>query len=1323
MSSRFPSHNNSDPRYPRDRSPARSLDNRRPSTQYNDAPSAPRNEGGQRGHEPYSYSARGREPPREPPKGPKADLEGPRGSGYIHRGRGTFLGRGDVRDRDFREFREDPFGRVGRGSGQDRTTRDILDSRDRRPSPMSRDRSRSPGVRDTARDPREFTARDDARRDLRDAHLPALSDPIAYHGRGGLRGRARGEWRGRDDRRGRPPFANEREPGGPRSRSWDRNRDQQIRNDGDYTRNVDSTRREEDLKADREERDDRFRRDQLQRPDSRNSVAGAVTPLTSRSTSSTSVRQSNVDRYTQNIRDHRESLLEHRPGAQGPNLDLRKSMFDKDSERVDVRPRSAGNDRNEHLTASPPPQAPPVPAFGSIPQRAATVRQVSPIKPDPPRDQSSPPVHPSRLNLMGPSTNAPSAPKAQTFSAPTAPKSQQAPERWLSRQALDRPRSLESDLGKPSSQRQPPSGAPEPVRNISRRFSQSRNDFDTSPIRPVVQPSTVGSDSASSIRKAVDEQSRDSDPSPTGSSVTMLKPPLGDRANQKSPVKIPTGPRAERAPPSIRQTVPSLRGGTNRGVPSMMQRPGRGANTWINPALPRNVPRGPSIMKPRVGIATSTEDAVAKWRRDHAPASIITSQSSRVKDPDLKSPPRSASLIQSKDKQAVEHVVQDLGTRRGRSKSQGSASEEDRDDDEADEGAMEDDQIDWVEEDFAKDERKFEEDMQALEARRPPTPRRDPVLLNLLEEVDALHSALEERSAMGGQETDNALHSMSTGLPSPKVDEEDDVDIKQEDLSPLPRIRPETPLVESLPFLVSGIPTPYSEIEDLQQSDPMQTAIQDAIKQQLEEQALNLQTQMDNARQIFVNGFRTWKEYIEDFEALPRAKSGEKDVVPSPAPDETNQYIQAAPVLGRRAKNASELDIQEVLRASQETAAKEEQARREQEPVYVSPETFNPEREAEIPAMLSQEQRINCCFTDTNALVDPDLVLQALVFVPKKDDFSESEHETFLLKYVTYPKRFGFIAESLQGRDYRDCVQHYYLTKLSVKYKDQEAAFLKTRKGKKIAASAMRSQIRSRATGLINSFDGVLDLNSQAIALTEKGRPRRAAAPTFGDLVEAAEAATTPAATPARRGAAGRELLASAERPSVKRTRTKEKGGRKAKAPLLAAAPGPSPLKGVSATSRSLSVEPSPEMGQRLAEIEGAQALAGLGGQIPTGLGYPAGPLSWSAEHQAIPIDTFQQPSQQYGQDPSVQALPKAGPQPTTSSYWSVPEVSDFHNYARYFGSNWPDIATTMKTKTSTMVSPGIVRRICIIALIVWTDQKLLQSENWGRRSWQAIRA
>ena len=1312
MSSRFPPTNPSDSRFPRDRSPPRSLD-RRPSAAYNDGPSGSRTNSSDF----YGYSGRGREPPREPPSGPKALRDVPRGGGYIPRGRG-FLARGDGRERETREFgpRDEPFARRG-GRGQEWAPRERFDVRDRRTSPSGRDRSRSPISRDfrDTRDVREIPPRDD-RRDLREGPLPASSDAFPPRGRGGYRGRGRGDWD--FNRRGRGTYPEERHDATPRSRSRDRDWERQMRDDRDRERDYEANRREDDHRRDREERerDDRFRREQPFRPDSRSSTGGQQTPITSRSTSVTSAPVANIDRFAQNNRDARDSQSEQRPRLTGHNADARRASNDMELDRGDFYLRRPDSDRFEQRTASPPPQAPPVPAFGSVPDRAPTYNQEALLKQDSPKDPSTL-VHPSRLSLLEASREPPSAPKAQIpNNAPSAPKAQQLQERWPPNEPLElnrRPPGLDNrGLG---AQRQslPPTRSSsakdlDEAPNTSKRFS------DTSPIRaPFLSASAALDPTQPSVRKAVEEQGRNGNVEASAAGpVTTLRPPLGGPSNQSSPVKIPTGPRADRATPSIRQPAPPpIRPAPNR-PPPMIQRGGRGgAWSWVNPnsSLPKNTPRGPSIMntvptkrdhigdeKGRTGPSGTelAEFVVDKWRRESAPTGSVKARSASEKSQDIEH----RSLQEADRKEYVSSGIKVEEPDHGEPRSRIIGLEGDKEDEESDEATAEDGEMDLDEQDFAQAEKDFDHKMQALEAKRPPTPRSNPVILELLEELDALASALEEKTKMGAIDEEPSATAGPLGLLSPKVDDAEEMDYKREMDSPPPnyKTRPQTPPVSSLPFLVSGPPTPFSDIEDLQEDHQRRQAIGILIIEELTRQRELLQSQEEVERQNYVSNYKRWRMSVEDYEEQKRT---EDPAAISPVPDNMPLSTLAPPVVGRRGKIISELDMQEVLKVSQETAAKEERARREQEaPVYVPPETFNPDREAIVPDMLSAHERVISRFSDTNNLVDHENALEALNFIPRKDDFSPEEHETFLYSYLLYPKRFGAIAEALERRDFRDCVQHYYLTKLLVKYKDQEAAFMKTKKGKKLAATARGQQIRPRAAGLISSVDGGMDYEAQNIPLNEKGRPKRAAAPTFGDTADPDPA--TPAPTPARRGAAGGKDATtnlSSEKSTAKRTRTvpaKEKGGKKGKAPLLAAAPGPSPQKSLPEAVRAVSKEPVVDNEQRVEEIEGAQVLAGLTSGQPYAppVAQQASTEGWPVD-QPVPMTVDQTQQHVHSFIPEQPPVPQQKTGVTTSSYWSVPEQCDFYNYLRFFGTDWQSIAKTMKSKTHIMVTNPVLEK------------------------------
>ena len=1090
-----------------------------------------------------------------------------------------------------------------------------------------------------------------------------------------------------------------------------------MREDRDRERDLETSRRDDDLRKERDdrEREDRFRREPPPfRPNSRNSTGGVPTPINSRSTSSTLIHQGNLDRIQQTYKDARDLPLEQRSKPLSSNPDGRLANTDRDLDRGDQHARRLDSDRFEQRTASPPPQAPPVPAFGSIPNRAPAVHHDTQVKQESPRP--SPSVHPSRLNLMDVAREAPSAPKAHILSgAPTAPKAQQALERRRSNDNFEpTKRLLDNDVTRSGPNRQS-AGAPanpitkevafEQVRSISKRFSQTRADHDSS-ARPAMPSVSGPSDPAQpSVRKAVEEQGRNGNVLSSANPASSVRLPAGDLSSQTSPMKIPTGPRAERTAASIRQPAPQIRGPPIRPPPIMQRPQGRSATrVWVNPNLPQHTPRGPSIMnsvqpsimntvptkrdylgdekgRTRPTSAESTETTSAAMRRSSALTARVPGDASADR---LNKSPRSTDDLPGGPAELRKASISDFKPRM--------MAPEKLKDEESDEAAADDGEMEYDEEDFAKDERKFDREMQALEAKRPPSPRSDPVLLELLEEVDALGSALEEKTKSGSADGSVPIESANLGLPSPKIEESDRMDIKIDDSQPQlhVKIRPQTPSVDSLPFLISGPPTPFSDITDLQEDLDRLETVNTLLIERLRIEHDSWEAQKVEDRDTFARLYKHWRNEVEDFEDQRRA---EEAMTVSPSAENVSLPVPVPPAVGRRGKIISELDMEEVLRVSQETAAKEERVRREREaPAYIPLETFNPEREAVIPDMLSSYEVKASMFDDMNNYVDQKRALNVLGFFPKQDDFTPAEHEIFLYQFMLNPKKFGMIADAIDGRDYQDCVQHYYHTKLSVKYK--EAAFCKTRKGRKLVTQLRNAQMRPKSNALMLAYDGVMDYETTNVALTEKGRPRRAAAPTFGDTADAEVA--TPMVTPVRRNAgAGKENAnpnLSSEKATKQRTRTvpaKEKVGRKGRAPLLAAAPVPAPQKAVPESAKDPSKEPPFGNEQRMEDFEGAQVLTGLtsGQQYPVNVSQQGLIEGWPTNQTAsIAFDQMTKNVQ-----PSILEQPPAPPPrnsgtPATSSYWSVPEQQDFYNLLRYFGTDWHSIASSMKTKTHTMV-------------------------------------
>lgn len=1258
----------------------------------------------------HAYPGANREQQREPPRGPKALLEGQRATGYGARGRG-FAGRGDGRDREFRELRDVPIPR--RGMERDWGRRGRMDSRT---SLTGRNRSRSPVPRDF-RELRESIPRDTdtprARRDSRDGPLSATSSVSEIPSATNLnnpnsfreRGRVESEYA-----KVRGSYPEERDGFRNRSRSRERAWEKKSREERE-PQNLEYNRRDDDTRRDRDEREreaDKYRRDLPGiRPDSRNSNRTQATPSTPVSTSALSLYQANAERTTQGV---------HEPNAEpsrklsGSIATANPTIGNRDNERNDTLFR-AERDRQVQPTASPPPQAPQVPAFGSIAYRAPPVGQVA----TDPKDRfkhESPRVSHSRSTSFDVMKEVPSGPKDIFIgNAPTGPKFGQP----LERPSIDT-LGLARSISEVERERDRSALLPTPtamdLNDAEARREQHHSGYHLSSQPPIVQdalPSRVAEIYSEphvaqrqrclqslqpSSRKDNEEPTRNYN---TGINLlpgTPIKPNFHEASSQHSPVKIPTGPRADRTATTLRQPAsPPVR--TPQIRPTTAQRPPRQANLkWVRPGLSQHTPRGPSIMntvptkrdyageeKQRV-IQTDREPLKSielVWSRDntHSKEPVAASSTGRSqiehrsKEDNIKIEDSASELKETS--RAIEQ-------KDGRfSPSQMRKSTESN---ELDVGYM-----DLDDDDFAEFERKFELNLEKLNSRRPLTPRHHPTLLDLLDECDALASAAEDltKGANG-----SFVESLPLGLPSPKLEEMDVARLK--DLSVIsaltPATRRKTPPIENLPFLISGPPTPFSETDNRQQNSFHHELVRARILDMLGNQRERVEAENEDLRVEFAKRYRDWRMQIEDYEDLKKAEHSITPAPDSPQPT-APPLVNSAPIMeGRRSgKNVSELDLLRVLRESALTHQEEQERRSRETKIPV-----NLEKEATIPRMLNRYELESNTFIDTNHLIEPHLVIEALAFVPKPDDFTAEEQEIFLEKYLPYPKKWGAIAEALEGRDYQDCVRHYYYTKGEAQYKEKEKVFSRIKKGRR---GGRGPQGRPKSNALIPLYDGTPDIETAQIPVTDTGRPKRAVAPTFGQPADGEPAA--PVTTPGRRGAAaGMKGEANGDIAPEKPSRrgrgasVKEKGARKTRAPLLAAAPAPSPQKTETEIAKPKSKELKMEVDPLLEEIEGAHMLANL--QSSQAVNPPLNKQGASEGWPSVTPPAINGPNQV----PNPQTLqmnheqqqqPSRGAQTATSSYWSVPEQQDFQKLVNHFGTDWHAIANHMKSKTHTMVN------------------------------------
>lgn len=410
---------------------------------------------------------------------------------------------------------------------------------------------------------------------------------------------------------------------------------------------------------------------------------------------------------------------------------------------------------------------------------------------------------------------------------------------------------------------------------------------------------------------------------------------------------------------------------------------------------------------------------------------------------------------------------------------------------------------------------------------------------------------------------------------------------------------------------------------------------------------------------------------------------------------------ESKPEGGRRgARFATELDfeyaIQQSIREENERKEREERAQKEK---------YRSEKEAVIPDMYwTREERDREVYLDNSGFLPVEKLVAAWQVLPPVVDFTEDEAARFEKVYLEFPKQWGKIASEVPSRDFRACIQYYYSKKKELNLKEKlKKQPKRRRKGKKQRSSALVSEL--------GNPENETEEQPEAGENGERRRPRRAAAPTWGyEATPAADSdGTTPAATPARRGAGSRND-SGAEKTEVKKRRTrvpKDKDAKAAKPSQQALAPTPAPAAKTNRSRSNSRAQALPEWGQTA-----PGAAPGEIGRIPMKFDVPAAGMQPPLSHVAQP--SLASPERIPMPPPSsiseVMAPPSLRPEPPpppanlptfdighgpdrmrtpqqASSYWSVSESTDFPGLLRAFGTDWGAIATHMQTKTAVMVS------------------------------------
>ncbi len=1162
---------------------------------------------------------------RAPPRGPKAQYDGPpRGRGGFPRG--SFGGRSDYRDRE-RDARPpmNPDRRDEGRSDWQRRDRDFGSGDRGGFAPrggrgyIDRDRSASP-VR-ARRGSSEALSIHNARPD----GPPTFYGPSARGGYGGRGGR--GDW---DRNRGRGSFVGERERDFlPRSASRedftlrDRDRGREIDSDRKERpeRRVLDTSRDRDLKP----RD----HDVWQRDRSIGRQSSGSGP--------NSGNQQMQNRGEQNPPASDFDPSRRRSTAFTPGIAARD--WRRDGETLDYFGRSEQpRDTPLGRKLSPPP-APPSAAASAL-------------------DYGPPPaVKPAENVTETPSASRdivtrvePSATLLTSFLPPTGPKAERPA--IVSSQA---PPHKPSNEQWTKSESQPRTLRPAPAARVSdqgRPADQGRDGID---IERPPQTSVPSGPRASLMtnKPRPTQQSANTLHSATGGPTPAVKAtPVDFRAS------IPTGPRSERDGLKARPGPPWPTGNA----------------TWTSPDY-----------KPRPSIMNNLQSKPPFDGRDpHRPPMSAFNQPQK---------PRFQPPIIPRSRPVVDYVKQDEGSARvvltddnGRlvkpEEGTDSAVDVDMSLNPSSEDELDDDDLD--EEDFAESEDKFLKEMKQLESMKPPRPLEDSAIVELLLKIQFLGLIIEGVPLQAIEPPIDVPYEfvdeipITTGLLSPEERPEEQL------LAPLPRrvlgrplskppINPiPTPPLEDLPYLSKSVP----QFEVFEESDDevQHEAVITAMRTEFEKAAWQLREDIDELHSFYNDHYPNWKRTVAE---LDRIKLDAKQPSPRPAtPVPAIPVIVAQPPTTERLsrasmRNATEYDLEKVMEESKLMEQERKEAReREAAELEASGARPNYDSEAVVPDMIEPSERDLSAFRDENWRVPPAQALEVFEYIPPVDDFTEEEQVVFTKAFVAQPKRWGRVAESLPRRDYKQCIMHYYLTKNEAAYKEiVRLSQPKRRRG--------RLPTKPRALGdLALSYDG------GPTAVTDSGRPRRAAAPTFGEVGTDSEA-LTPAPPGAKRGPRAADPSAQiGEKPARAKkvgTGTTKRRTKKVAAELPQQVPQTQHDIAGTAMSPQKVQPPTPRVAaQRVKEmpfmVEPVQAMD----------------VQTSIEQDVVHAPAFQdmEPNN------NLTGFPSSSTVPQITSYWSVPEQQKFPELITYFGRDFAAIAEFMKTKSSTMIKNFYTREL-----------------------------
>lgn len=307
----------------------------------------------------------------------------------------------------------------------------------------------------------------------------------------------------------------------------------------------------------------------------------------------------------------------------------------------------------------------------------------------------------------------------------------------------------------------------------------------------------------------------------------------------------------------------------------------------------------------------------------------------------------------------------------------------------------------------------------------------------------------------------------------------------------------------SLPFFNPGPQKPFDQMDffrkNLQNHERMKPLIVARMKLQSEEDARLEEQKKAEYVQLYT-------PYISKIRELEHEELRKKRVIPE-IPEPIAALVQTPgtegpPTGSRRGGRGatggdvvrSEAEMEQVIRDIQEKEEQEKtEARLKAEGLRAG--------EAIVPDMiLSKTERDKTRYKDYNNMIrDKSTIVDRFRLQEPPDDWTEEEQKLFIERYVETPKQWGQIAKGIPNRDFRDCILHYYRTKKEANYKAQVGRSKRSSKrGGKGKGRGRAPRTNALTAELARKDDEDAD-SEDVVQITESGRPKRAAAPVFGN--------------------------------------------------------------------------------------------------------------------------------------------------------------------------------------------------------------------------------